>query len=242
MERWNAKSMRQCEELGKRPRYLRHNVYRDDDLSSRSCAEWTEIAQPLASIPDKECENCLANKTINNHPHLFKVDTPIDVSMFERLLVRHPNSLFVKSVVDGLRNGFWPWADTHIGDYPDMLDENLGDPKGENESNFICEQRDKEIALGRFSESFGKELLPGMYSMLVHVVPKPHSSDLCLVTNQSAGDYSLNSMIHHDDITEYPLDNMTHLGEMLLVLESPVRSGFGLFFCRTLTGPVLKIF
>ena len=39
MEKWNAKLMRQCEELGKRPRYLRHNVYRDDDLSLRSCAE-----------------------------------------------------------------------------------------------------------------------------------------------------------------------------------------------------------
>ena len=44
MERWNAKSMRQCEELGKRPRYLRHNVYCDDDLLSCSSAEWTEIA------------------------------------------------------------------------------------------------------------------------------------------------------------------------------------------------------
>ena len=54
MERWNAKLMRQCEELGKRPRYLRHNVYHDDDLSSRSCAEWTEIAQPFATIPDNE--------------------------------------------------------------------------------------------------------------------------------------------------------------------------------------------
>ena len=142
----------------------------------------------------------MANKTINNHSHLFKIDTPIDVSMFERLLVRHPNPLFVKSVVDGLQNGFWPWADTHIGDYPDTLDENLGDPKGENELNFICEQRNKEIALGRFSENFGKELLPGMYSMPVHVISKPHLSDLCLVTNQSAGDYSLNSMMTSRDI------------------------------------------
>ena len=39
MERWNAKLMRQCEELGKRPCYLRHNVYCDDDLSSCSCAK-----------------------------------------------------------------------------------------------------------------------------------------------------------------------------------------------------------
>ena len=67
--------------------------------------------------------------------------------------------------------------------------------KGEDELKFICAQRDKEIELGRFSESFGKDLLPGMYSMPIHVVPKPHSSDFCLVTNQSAGNHSLNSMI-----------------------------------------------
>ena len=27
MEKWTAKSMRQCEQLGRRPRYLRHNVF-----------------------------------------------------------------------------------------------------------------------------------------------------------------------------------------------------------------------
>ena len=50
MERWTAKSMRECEELGRRPRYLRHNMFRDDKLMSRSCAEWTEVARPLASV------------------------------------------------------------------------------------------------------------------------------------------------------------------------------------------------
>ena len=200
MERWNAKSMRQCEELGKRPRYLRHSVYRNDDLSSRSCADWTETAQPLASIPDSELSNDVANHTLENYAHLFEVNTPIDVDNFQRLLERHPNPLFIESVVNGFQNGFWPWADTHIGDYPDTVDESLGDPKGEAELNFICEQRDKEIALGRFSKSFGKELLPGMYRMPNHVVPKPHSDDFRLVTNQSPGAHSLNSMIRCEDI------------------------------------------
>ena len=90
------------------------------------------------------------------------------------------------------------------------MDESLGNPKGEDELNFICEQRDKEITMGRFSESFGKELLPGMYRMPIHVVPKPHSSDFRLVTNQSAGDFSLNLMIRCEDIAGYPLDNDTH--------------------------------
>ena len=198
----------------KRP--LRHNVYHDDDLSSHTCAEWTEIASPLASIPNSELVNDLANKTIKNYSHLFEVHTPINVERFEHLLKNHPNPLFVNSVVNGFRNGFWPWADTHIGDYPDTVDESLGDPKGINELKFICEQCDKEITSGRFSESFGEELLPGMYSMPIHVVPKPHSIDFQLVTNQSPRDHSLNSMIHCEDIMGYPLDNMTHLGEMLL--------------------------
>jgi hypothetical protein len=216
MEKWNAKSMRLCDELGKRPQYLRHNVYRDDDLSSRSCAEWTEIARPLMSIPANELQNDLANQTIKLHSRLFKVDTPINIDNLEHLLIRHPNPSFVNSVLHGLRYGFWPWADTHIGEYPDTLDESLGDPKDQVELNFLCEQRDKEIIMGRFSESFGKELLPGMYSMPIHAVPKPHSNDLRLVTNQSAGIYSLNSMIPREHISGYPLDNMTHLGEMLL--------------------------
>jgi hypothetical protein len=208
--------MRECEQLGQRPRYLRHNVFRDDELTSRSCAEWTEIARPLASVPAVEFSNTLACDTINRHPGLFTVETPINVNEFEDLLTGHPNPLFVNSVLKGLRNGFWPWADTHLGEYPDTLDESLADPKGQKEFDFVCAQRDKEIEAGRFSHSFGEELLPGMYSMPIHAVPKPHSTDLRLVTNHSAGIYSLNSMIKREDICGYPLDNMTHLGEMLL--------------------------
>ena len=191
-------------------------MYRDDEMASCSCAEWTEVARLLVSVPEVEFTNTLACDTIDRHPGLFTVDTPINVDEFEELLINHPNPLFAQSVVKGLCNGFWPWADTHLGEYPDTLDESLGDPNGEKEAIFICTQRDKEIEAGRFLESFGENLLPGMYSMPIHAVPKPHSSDLRLVTNNSAGTYSLNSMIKREDICSYPLDNMMHLGEMLL--------------------------
>ena len=128
----------------------------------------------------------------------------------------HPNPLFVNSVVKGLHDGFWPWADTHLGEYPDTLDESMPDPKDKREFEFICAQRGKEIEAGQFLHNFGEELLPGMYSMPIHVVPKPHLTNFRLVTNHSAGMYSLNSMIKREDICRYPLDNMTHLGEMLL--------------------------
>ena len=195
-------------------------MFRDDEQMSRSCAEWTEVAKPLPSIPFAELNNHSASNTVKCHPELFEVSTPINIDNFEALLARHPNQPFVQSVVEGLRHGFWPWADTHIGDYPDTLDESLGDPKNQVELDFICEQRDKEIKMGRFSPSFGHHLLSGMYSMPIHAVPKPRSADLRLVTNHSAGIYSLNSMIKREDIAGFPLDNMTHLGEMLLRAKS----------------------
>ena len=216
MEKWTAKLMRQCEQLGRRPRYLRHNVFRDDEMVSRSCPEWTEIARPLTSVPIVEFSNMLACRTIDQHPGLFTVETPINVDEFENLLGNHPNPLFVQSVIKGLWNGFWPWADTHLGEYPDTWDESIPDPKYQKEFDFICSQQDKEIAAGHFSAGFREELLPGMYNMPIHAVPKPHSTDLRLVTNHSAGNYSLNSMIKCEDICGFPLDNMMQLGEMLL--------------------------
>jgi hypothetical protein len=144
------------------------------------------------------------------------VETPINVDEFESLLTNHPNPKFVQSVLKGFRDGFWPWADTKLGEYPDTWDESLGDPRDQAEVDLICAQRDKEIQASCFSESFGTELLPGMYSMPIHVVPKLHSSNFRLVTNHSAGLFSLNSMIKKEDIAGYPLDNMTHLREMLL--------------------------
>ena len=148
MERWTAKLMRECEQLGRRPRYLRHNVYCDDNMMSRSCAEWTEVACPLVSVLTVEFSNTLACDTINRHPGLFTVDTPINVDEFEDLLSGHPNPLFVNSVVKGLRDGFWPWADTHLGEYPDTLDKSMPDPKDKREFEFICAQWEKEIEAG----------------------------------------------------------------------------------------------
>jgi hypothetical protein len=49
-----------------------------------------------------------------------------------------------------------------------------------------------------------------MYSMPIYAVPKPHSTDLCLVTDHSARCFSLSSQV-----TGFPLHNMRHLGEML---------------------------
>jgi hypothetical protein len=199
-----------------RPKYLRYNIWDGASHFSRSSADWTETASPLPTIPASELANPIATKTITENPHLFDIVTPIFVDRFEKLLESHPNQPFVKSVCRGLQEGFWPWADTRFGEYPDTLDLSLPEPDNPEEAQFLRNQRDHEIFMGRFSESFGDKLLPGMYCMPIFAVPKPHSTDLRMVTDQSAGKFSLNSMIPREEIIGYPLDNLQHLGQFLI--------------------------
>jgi len=199
-----------------RPKYLWHNIWEDDDYFSKSSADWSETAKPLPQIPKTELANTIVTKTIAENPRLFDIVMPINVDRFEKLLLSHPNQPFVKSVCRGLCEGFWPWADTHIDEYPESLDLSFPTPDNIDEAQFLRYQCNHEIFKGRFSEAFGDKLLPGMYCMPIFAIPKPHSTDLRMVTHQSAGTQSLNSMIPRDDIVGYPLDNLRHLGEFLL--------------------------
>jgi hypothetical protein len=165
--------------------------------------------------PELEVSNPIYLKTITDNPALFQVSTPIKVDVFESLLKDHPNLAFVKSVCEGLREGFWPWADTLGGGFPITHDETRPTSLNSEHATFIRDQCLKERLKGRFSEPFGTDLLPGMYSMPVHAEPKPHSSDLRLINDHSAGPFSLNNMIDHTQVTGFPLDNMRHVGEML---------------------------
>ena len=191
-------------------------------MLSPTTAEWSETAHPLPRPPPNEVSNPVAFKTITDNPDLFQVRTPIKVDVFEALLAKHPNQPFVKSVCAGLRDGFWPWADTLRGDLPTTHDESRPTPSDPRQADFIRDQCLKERHKGYFSRSFGTDLLPGMYSMPIHAVPKPNSDDLRLVTDHSAGPFSLNSMIDHTQVTGFPLDNMRHLGEMLLDVRKTV--------------------
>jgi len=204
---------------GMAPKYLRYNLWDPDSDFTPSTADWTETALPLSDPPQSEFDNPVVAKTIHENTHLFKVVTPIKVDVFESYLTRHPNKPFVASICKGLREGFWPWASTLKEGYPSIVDESKPSPSDLQKADFLRSQRDVEIAKGRFSKSFGGDLLPGMYSMPIYVVPKPNQSNHCLVTDQSCGKYSLNSMINHDKVTGFPLDNMAHFGEMLMDLE-----------------------
>jgi hypothetical protein len=112
-----------------------------------------------------------------------------------------------------LCSGFWPCADELVEDYPGVWDESRDSFTPES-LKFLKEQCVEEEALGRLSHPF-IDLLPGMYSMLIHTVPKPHSEKLRMVVNHSAGEFSLNSMIDCDAVGIH-LDNVHDLGRNLL--------------------------
>ena len=158
--------------------------------------------------PASEYDNLEALNTIHSHPELFQITTPIDINHFESLLSSHPNQPFVKSVCRGLQEGFWPFANTHYGEWPLTWDNSQHIPKTAGKATFLQEQADKEVELDHFSEPFGPDLLPGMYSMPIHAVPKPGTSKFRLVTDHSAGQFTLNNMISCKDIAEVTLDNV----------------------------------
>ena len=180
------------------PKYARCLIWTDSvsENTYSPTARHTITDPPLPQPPSNKFLNAQVMETIRSHPHLFPIVMPIKVDHLECLLVSHPSPAFTKSLCNSFQEGFWPWADTHHNDmYPVTWDHSFRPPKSEKEATFINTQRDVEIAAGCFSPFFGKQLLPGMYSTPIHSVPKLHTKKLCLVTNHSTGEFSLNSMI-----------------------------------------------
>ena len=203
------------EVFGLQPKCLHHNLWTEGSILSPTTAEWSETALPLPHPPLSETSNPLLNKTIVDNPDLFQVLTPIKADVFKSLLKNHPKLAFIQPVCTGLQEGFWSWADTLNGDFPLQHDESRLMPKDDKKVSFLYDQCLKERHKF-FLESFRENLLPGMYSMPIYAIPKPHSEDLHMVTDHSVGSFSLNSMIDHSRVTGFPLDNIWHLGEMLL--------------------------
>jgi hypothetical protein len=168
----------ELEPRAKRPRYTRGLLWDDEDEVLSSTAQYSLTAAPVPRVPIEESANQALMDTIHSHPHLFSVNCRLNVERFAKLLQAHPNQPFVKSVCHALREGFWPFADTKIGIYPVTYDFSDRPPKSDEHAAFIEKQVETEVHLGRYSEAFGPDLLPGMYSSPVHAVPKPGSDAL----------------------------------------------------------------
>lgn len=215
-EERSVSNQTESEVLGLRPKYVCHNLWTQDADPKVTVATWTHTPRPLHRPPQARFDNLPAIQTIKSCSDLFKIITPVKVSVLRHLTSSHPNPPFVDSVSEGLTNGFWPWANTICEGYPVTHDESKSIQLTPEKEEFLRNQIQHERKLGRVSDSFGKDLLPGMYCMPHYVVPKPHSTEWRLVNDLSAGPFSLNSMVDCQYISGYPLDNLSHLGEMLL--------------------------
>ena len=167
---------------------------------------------PLPDVPSSELISPIPNKTIRDHPELFKIVTPVNIDAFEHLLETHPNRPLVNSVCRGLGEGFWPSAniDPNAPDTFNFSERQLTDART------ACVQQlcDDEVASSRYSKPFGLELLLGMYSQPIGVVPKPHSNDLRIIIDQSARPHALNSWTDKADVS-ICLDNLQDFGAIL---------------------------
>jgi len=217
-------------EEGLQPKYRRYNLWGADNQKPMTTAEWSKTAIPLPRPPKSELENTIANATIASHAHLFAVKTPINIEVFQALLSHHPNPLFVDSILAGLREGFWPWANTLSPLFPLSHTQDPNGRYDETHLSFFRDQLRHEQECSRYSPSLGTSLFPGMYSMPIYAIPKPGSTNLRLVNNHSAEPYALNSMIDHSLVTGYPLDNLHQLGDMLLNLHT-LTPGLDLVMC-----------
>jgi hypothetical protein len=158
------------EQISKVPRYKRGfvwNKYSSSILSPSALA--TETAQPLASPPlhllnDREIQATL--HAMNNY---IRVETPFNVDRFEALLYDHPNQPFVKSVMNSLRYGFWPFDEGNWDDDHDKSIQNYSTEESDFEA--IRAFRDDEIQARRWSDPLSRNvLLPGMKLSPIFVV------------------------------------------------------------------------
>jgi hypothetical protein len=203
------------EPRAKHPRYARGLLWDEDDDLLSSTAQWSLTAQPVPRVPEQEYLNLAALETITSHPELFLVDCRINVERFRTLLADHPNQPLVKSVCYSLQNGFWPYANTRHETYPTTWDFSDRPLKSTDHQSFIENQTATEVAAGRYSGPFGPGLYPGMYTSPTHAVPKPGTDTYRLINDQSAGDFSPNSMIDRDDVAGTCMDGIKSLGASL---------------------------
>ncbi|KAF6745782.1 hypothetical protein DFP72DRAFT_763733, partial [Ephemerocybe angulata] len=127
------------------------------NISSPS-ALYTETAPPLPSPPSSLLDNPAYAATIAQLGDAIKVDTPFNVDALESLLTDHPNQPFVKSVMRGLREGFWPFDE---GEWEALEKDFEGNhAKEEEDLDAIRAFRDKELAARPLVTTYA--LPPGM--------------------------------------------------------------------------------
>jgi hypothetical protein len=154
---------RKCSAFPDSPLFRRRFVWSRrqccDSLSPAAGA--TEFADPLPSPPEALVNNLEIKSTLRHLGQYIKVETPFNVDRFENLLADHPNQPFVKSVMRGLREGFWPFDEGEWALESKEFRQNYS--VEDQDLTAIRAFRDKEIKLERWSEPLPDcNLQPGM--------------------------------------------------------------------------------
>ncbi|KAJ7722281.1 hypothetical protein DFH07DRAFT_715949, partial [Mycena maculata] len=124
---------------------------------------------PLPSPPSHLVDSPVMRALLNALKDHIKVETSFNVDRFKNLLADHPNQPFVKSVMTGLHEGFWPFHDGEYKTELELVGENFASDPANLEA--IRVYRDKETAASHWSGPLPNDnLLPGMKMSPMFVV------------------------------------------------------------------------
>ncbi|KAF8807971.1 hypothetical protein BYT27DRAFT_7009065, partial [Phlegmacium glaucopus] len=124
---------------------------------------------PLASPPPHLLNDPGIQSTLHTLHDFICVKTPFNVNHFESMLYDHPNQPFIKSVMNSLCYGFWPFDE---GNWEDNCDNAIQNYTSEQtDIDAIQSFRDDEIQAHRWSEPLESNiLLPGMKISPIFVI------------------------------------------------------------------------
>lgn len=186
-------------------------------------------AQPLPRPPPIESDPNAAY-AIKRRPDLFKIQTPINVKLFDFMLKDHPNRLFVESVIQGLTDGFWPMCDLPDSDSPTIPNH----ANCNEHPQMLADACAEEVARGRYSQPF-HTLLAGMKVSPLLLAAKSNSTKMRVCTDMSYGQHSLNDLVRKDEcrvafdsiISFAPyIVEKSKSGQKLLIWKSDVQNAY----------------
>ncbi|KAL7412727.1 hypothetical protein BDY24DRAFT_327737, partial [Mrakia frigida] len=148
---------------------------------------------PFPRPPPTIVSNPTLTNTITTNPHLFVVDSAVNVDRLAILLKDHPNRPLVESILLGFREGSWPLHDgdlTHLRTIPQT--------HSQKDSKLIETHVQEERSREHWSAPFST-LLPGMHVSPRFVIP-PRTVDSSprIICDQSAD--ALNSGITREAV------------------------------------------
>jgi hypothetical protein len=131
------------------PRYHHGYAWSVSSSNTSPSALYSKHAPPLPTIPQHLVNDPVIQAALTEAQVHIKVDTPFNVDHFQNMLSDHPNQPFVRSVMLGLHEGFWPLDE---GDWNLKLEDNIENyPCNDIDMDSICALRDHKIEAGHWS-------------------------------------------------------------------------------------------